>query len=75
MSREAEVLAGRRLERAIGVIYRPRTERLSHYFEAELPAQFDAVMHFDRTEAVEPLDLTPGRTQAKEAPETYPSAV
>jgi erythromycin esterase-like protein len=71
----AGVLAGRRLERAIGVIYRPRTERLSHYFAADLPKQFDAVIHFDRTRAVEPLDLTPGWTEAREAPETYPSGV
>ena len=49
-----------RLERAIGVIYRPETERLSHYFEARLPHQFDAVIHFDETQAVEPLDRTPG---------------
>jgi erythromycin esterase-like protein len=63
------------LERAIGVIYRPRTERISHYFEARVPAQFDAVIHLDRTEAVEPLDLTPGWEPAGEAPETYPSGV
>ncbi|HEY8309154.1 MAG TPA: erythromycin esterase family protein, partial [Gemmatimonadaceae bacterium] len=37
------------LERAIGVIYRPETERVSHYFEARLPEQFDAVIHIDRT--------------------------
>lgn len=74
-SRAARVLAGRKLERAIGVIYRPRTERVSHYFAADLPAQFDAVIHFDRTRAVEPLDLTPGWTEAREAPETYPSGV
>ncbi len=74
-TRAAQVIAGRRLERAIGVIYRPRTERLSHYFEADLPAQFDAVIHFDLTRAVEPLDLTPGWTEVREAPETYPSGV
>ena len=71
----AQTLRGRRLERAIGVIYRPRTERLSHYFGADLPAQFDAVIHFDQTRAVEPLDLTPGWADASEAPETYPSGV
>src|SRR6202163_4117550 len=38
-----------RLERAIGVIYRPETERQSHYFRARLPAQFDAVLHCDET--------------------------
>jgi erythromycin esterase-like protein len=74
-TRAAQVLAGRRLERAIGVIYRPRSERVSHYFAADLPAQFDAVIHFDRTRAVEPLDLSPGWVEAREAPETYPSGV
>jgi erythromycin esterase-like protein len=74
-SRAARVLAGRKLERAIGVIYRPHTERVSHYFAADLPAQFDAVIHFDRTHAVEPLDLAPGWSEAGEAPETYPSGV
>jgi erythromycin esterase-like protein len=68
-------LEGRRLERAIGVIYRPATERLSHYFWAELPAQFDAVLHFDETNAAEPLDLTPSWTETRELPETYPSGV
>jgi erythromycin esterase-like protein len=63
-----------RLERAIGVIYRPETERLSHYFEARLPEQFDAVIHFDETRAVEPLDLTSG-WQEGEPPETYPSGL
>ena len=43
------------LQRAIGVIYLPRTERQSHYFEARLAQQFDAVIHFDRTRAVQPL--------------------
>jgi erythromycin esterase-like protein len=60
-----------RLERAIGVIYRPETERRSHYFEARLPEQFDAVIHLDETHAVEPLDMTAGWTRG-EAPETYP---
>jgi erythromycin esterase-like protein len=61
-----------RLERAIGVVYRPETERLSHYFEARLPEQFDAVIHLDRTAAVEPLDMTSG-WQTGELPETYPT--
>jgi erythromycin esterase-like protein len=43
------------LERAIGVIYQPRTERVSHYFNARVPEQFDAVIHIDRTRAVQPL--------------------
>ncbi|MCA1828395.1 MAG: erythromycin esterase family protein [Myxococcales bacterium] len=61
------------LERAIGVVYRPRTERQSHYFEARVAAQFDGVVHVDRTRAVEPLE----RAQAWTAkpPETYPSAL
>jgi erythromycin esterase-like protein len=44
------------LERAIGVIYRPETERQSHYFTARVAEQFDAVIHFDETRAVEPLE-------------------
>jgi erythromycin esterase-like protein len=71
-----EMLEHPRLERAIGVIYRPETERLSHYFHACLPRQFDAVFHYDRTRAVEPLERTP-RWQRGEAelPETYPTAL
>lgn len=45
------------LERAIGVIYAPQTERVSHYFDASLAGQFDAVFHLDETAAVEPLDV------------------
>ena len=52
----AERLAEPMLERAIGVIYAPHTERASHYFEASLATQFDAVFHLDETAAVEPLD-------------------
>ncbi|HET7456127.1 MAG TPA: erythromycin esterase family protein [Gemmatimonadaceae bacterium] len=67
-------LATPRLERAIGVIYRPETERMSHYFHASLPDQFDAVIHLDRTRAVAPLE--PATTWAgDEPPETYPSAL
>jgi erythromycin esterase-like protein len=69
-----EVLNEVRLERAIGVIYRPQTERLSHYFEARLPRQFDALIHFDETHAVEPLDRTPG-WDLGEPPETYPTGL
>jgi erythromycin esterase-like protein len=46
-----------RLQRAIGVIYRPETERLSHYFFTQLPYQFDSLIHFDKTTALEPLTL------------------
>jgi erythromycin esterase-like protein len=70
----AELLRSARLERAIGVIYRPRTERQSHYFRARLPDQFDAVIHIDETRAVEPIERT-ARWEEGEAPETYPYAV
>ena len=63
-----------RLERAIGVVYRPETERASHYFEARLADQFDAVLHFDQTRAVEPLDPPEG-WQAGEAPEAFPTSL
>ena len=63
-----------RLERAIGVIYRPETERQSHYFLAQLPSQFDAVLHYDTTRAVEPLERT-GVWERGEIPATYPSAL
>jgi erythromycin esterase-like protein len=65
-------LRRRRLERAIGVIYRPETERLSHYFYARLPEQFDALLHFDKTRAVEPLERMQGWENGV-LPETYPS--
>ena len=64
-----------RLERAIGVIYRPETERLSHYFLADMPAQFDAVIHLDRTSALTPLDPDPGWETPEELPETFPFGV
>jgi erythromycin esterase-like protein len=60
-----------RLERAIGVIYRPETERLSHYFHARIADQFDAVIHFDETSAVEPLPHAE-EEQTPEIPEIYP---
>src|SRR5205809_1621522 len=62
-----------RLERAIGVIYRPETERASHYFHARLADQFDAVLHFDQTRAVEPLERSAAVTG--EVEETFPSGV
>ena len=73
MARSA--LPGPRLERAIGVIYLPQTERISHYFRARMPEQFDAVIHFDETLAVEPLDRTSLWESGEEVPETYPYAV
>jgi protein-L-isoaspartate(D-aspartate) O-methyltransferase len=60
-----------RLERAIGVIYRPETELASHYFQAILPRQFDEYVWFDRTSAVTALELAP----AAGMPETYPFGV
>jgi len=67
-------LAAPRLQRAIGVIYRPETERHSHYFHARLPRQFDAIVHLDATRALVPLDRRAGTVEA-DAPETYPSGV
>lgn len=62
------------LERAIGVIYRPETERQSHYFTTRLSDQFDAVIHFDETRAVEPLERT-SDWEAGEVFETFPEGV
>jgi erythromycin esterase-like protein len=70
----ARLLAERRLQRAIGVIYLPASERLSHYFHARLPAQFDALVHIDETRAVEPLVPEP-EWHGEEPPETYPSGL
>ncbi len=56
------------------MIYRPETERLSHYFEARLADQFDALIHLDETRAVEPLERT-SEWEVGELPETYPWAV
>src|SRR5688572_6146303 len=69
-----ELLRAERLERAIGVIYRPETERLSHYFAARLPDQFDAIIHLDETRALEPLERASIWNRG-ELPETYPSAL
>jgi erythromycin esterase-like protein len=73
-ARKSRLLSEPRLERAIGVIYRPETERVSHYFRADMPRQFDAVYHLDATRAVEPLEK-PERWHDIEPPETYPSGV
>jgi erythromycin esterase-like protein/predicted phosphoribosyltransferase len=70
----AEALRAARLERAIGVIYRPETERQSHYFRARVADQFDAVIHLDETRALEPLERT-ARWERGEVPETYPFTV
>jgi erythromycin esterase-like protein len=70
--RLANELMEPRLERFIGVIYRPETERWSHYSEAIVPKQFDGYVWFDQTEAVTPLpaELRPG--EARSLDETYP---
>jgi erythromycin esterase-like protein len=69
-----EELSRPRLERAIGVIYLPETERASHYFDAQVGEQFDAVIHIDRTRALIPLERT-SEWEVGEPPETYPFAV
>ena len=61
------------LQRAIGVVYRPETERASHYFNARLGAQFDAIIHFDVTRAVEPLERSPEWETGEW--ETFPSGM
>ncbi|HET8748467.1 MAG TPA: erythromycin esterase family protein [Ramlibacter sp.] len=69
-----ELLAEKRLQRAIGVIYLPQSERLSHYFHTRLPAQFDAMIHIDETQALQPLVAEPVWHQGEPA-ETYPSGL
>lgn len=56
------------------MIYRPEIERVSHYYGASLLSQFDAIIHLDHTEAVEPLDRTP-RWDAEEPPDTHPTGL
>lgn len=68
-----EALRHERLERAIGVIYRPESERQSHYFQARLPEQFDAVLHIDQTTALEPLERW--AHDEVDMPETYPTGM
>jgi erythromycin esterase-like protein len=70
----ANAVRGPRLERAIGVIYLPQSERQSHYFEARLAEQFDAVIHLDTTQALEPLERY-SLWETGEPPETYPTGV
>ena len=66
-----ESLGKPQLERAIGVIYRPETERASHYFQAVLPRQFDEYIWFDDTRAVTPFDTA----ELAGLPDTYPFGV
>jgi hypothetical protein len=68
-----EELEQLRLERAIGVIYRPETEMASHYFAANLPSQFDEYVWFDETRAVRPLgEIGADARRPPEVPDTYP---
>jgi len=69
-----ELLETPRLQRAIGVIYRPETERWSHYFSTNVAEQFDAMIHIDTTRALEPLELS-SRWEKGELPETYPEGL
>jgi erythromycin esterase-like protein len=69
-----ELLSGWKLGRAIGVIYLPRSERLSHYFHANLGKQFDVVIHLDHTHALKPLERWPA-IEGAELDETYPFGV
>jgi erythromycin esterase-like protein len=65
-----QTLATPRLERAIGVIYRPATERQSHYFQAILSEQFDALIWLEQTRAVTPIG--PQQIDDEIVPDTYP---
>ena len=75
------LLSRPRLQRAIGVIYRPESELASHYFQADLPRQFDEFLWFDKTSAITPLDAeVPGfervitsTTRPPPSPRTRPS--
>ncbi len=55
-------------------MYRPGTERQSHYFHTRAAAQFDAIVHIDRTTALQPLEPT-SRWSAARTPETYPTGL
>ena len=69
-----EALMEARLQRAIGVLYLPHSERRSHYFHAQLPQQFDAMIHVDRTSAVRPLEQV-SKPSGRDVPETFPEGV
>ena len=70
----ASALGTPRLERAIGVLYLPESERASHYFHARLSEQFDFLLHFDETRALEPLERN-ALWEAGEVAETFPSGL
>jgi len=69
-----DLLMEPRLQRAIGVIYRPENERQSHYYSSCLPEQFDFLLHYDETHAVKPLQTTP-HWHRGEMDETYPTGL
>lgn len=76
ISREAgAALHEPRLHRAVGVIYRPQTERQSHYFTSELGRQYDVILHYDETRALQPLERWPVQPAVQEPAETYPFGV
>jgi len=70
----AQVLRRPRIQRAIGVIYRPETERISHYYDVVLPRQFDAIIHLDETRALRALHPHE-EWQTPEPPEAYPTGL
>lgn len=69
-----ELLMEPRIQRAIGVIYRPETERQSHYFFSSLPKQYDFIIHYDETSALQALDVAV-KDPGGEADDTYPSGL
>jgi erythromycin esterase-like protein len=69
-----ELMSRSMLQRAIGVIYRPETERWSHYFQAQLAQQFDAMIHLDETRALDPLEPT-AESPRGELPDTFPTSL
>ena len=73
-ARDAALFDEPRLQRAIGVVYKANSERVSHYFHVRLLKQFDAVVHIDRTRAVDALEQTAPR-DVNEAPETFPTGM
>jgi erythromycin esterase-like protein len=73
-NRATELLKKSRLQRAIGVIYAPETERWSHYFQARLAEQFDVMIHLDETTALQPLEKS-GTWVTGELPDTFPTSL
>lgn len=67
-----ELVDESRINRAIGVIYRPQTERQSHYFHSQIGRQFDVIVHYDESRAVRPLELWPAQEHPHEPAETFP---